>query len=259
MTDVDASLLYFCRLVKQQNKVALTGECADEIFGGYPWFYREELLNADTFPWSRDLSARTLLLSDAFLSALDIEAFVRNRYEESVAMVPYLDGETGEEKQRRKISYLNQNWFMQTLLERMDRTSMYCGLEARVPYADHRIVEYLYNVPWRMKYQNGVEKALLRDACGDLLPNELMHRKKSPYPKTYSPNYEALLSERFSALLKDPDSRVASFIDRRKAEQFLSSPKDYGKPWFGQLMAAPQMLAYILQIEYWMEKFDLAI
>lgn len=259
MTDVDASLLYFCRLVKQQNKVALTGECADEIFGGYPWFYREELLSADTFPWSRDLSARTLLLSDAFLSALDIEAFVRNRYEESVAMVPYLDGETGEEKQRRKISYLNQNWFMQTLLERMDRTSMYCGLEARVPYADHRIVEYLYNVPWRMKYQNGVEKALLRDACGDLLPNELMHRKKSPYPKTYSPNYEALLSERFSALLKDPDSRVASFIDRRKAEQFLSSPKDYGKPWFGQLMAAPQMLAYILQIEYWMEKFDLAI
>lgn len=259
MTDVDASLLYFCRLVKQQNKVALTGECADEIFGGYPWFYREELLNAETFPWSRDLSARTLLLSDAFLSELDIEAFVRSRYEESVAMVPYLDGETAEEKQRRKISYLNQNWFMQTLLERMDRTSMYCGLEARVPYADHRIVEYLYNVPWRMKYQNGVEKALLRDACGDLLPSALMHRKKSPYPKTYSPNYEAQLSERFSALLKNPDSRVAPFIDRRKAEQFLSSPKDYGKPWFGQLMAAPQMLAYLLQIEYWMEKFNLAI
>jgi len=259
MTDVDASLLYFCRLVKEQNKVALTGECADEIFGGYPWFYREELLNSDSFPWSVDLSARTLLLSDEFRSRLDIEAFVRSRYEESVALVPYLDGETAEEKQRRKVSYLNLNWFMQTLLERMDRTSMYCGLEARVPYADHRIVEYLYNVPWRMKYQNGVEKALLRDACGDLLPPELLHRKKSPYPKTYSPNYEALLSERFIKLLRNPDSRVAPFIDRRKAEKFLSSPKDYGKPWFGQLMAAPQMLAYILQIEYWMEKFDLAI
>lgn len=259
MTDVDASLMYFCRLVKEQNKVALTGECADEIFGGYPWFYREELLNTDSFPWSGDLSARTLLLTDSFRSELDIEAFVRSRYEESVASVPYLDGETADEKQRRKISFLNLNWFMQTLLERMDRTSMYCGLEARVPYADHRIVEYLYNVPWHMKYQNGVEKALLRDACGDLLPAELLHRKKSPYPKTYSPNYEALLSERFSALLRDPASRVAPFIDRSRAEKFLSSPKDYGKPWFGQLMAAPQMLAYILQIEYWMNRFDLAV
>ncbi len=259
MTDVDASLMYFCRLVKEHNKVALTGECADEIFGGYPWFYREEMLNSDSFPWSMDLSARTILLNDEFRSRLDIEAFVRSRYEESIALVPYLDGETAEEKQRRRVSYLNLNWFMQTLLERMDRTSMYCGLEARVPFADHRIVEYLYNVPWHMKYQNGVEKALLRDACGNLLPSELLHRKKSPYPKTYNPKYEELLNERFLALLNNPNSRVAPFIHRSKAEKFLSSPKDYGKPWFGQLMAAPQMLAYILQIEYWMEKFDLSI
>ncbi|MDD4688781.1 MAG: asparagine synthase (glutamine-hydrolyzing) [Eubacteriales bacterium] len=259
MTDVDASLMYFCRLVKEHNKVALTGECADEIFGGYPWFYREEMLSADSFPWSMDLSARTVLLNDEFHSQLDIESFVRSHYEESIAQVPYLDGETAEEKQRRRVSYLNLNWFMQTLLERMDRTSMQCGLEARVPFADHRIVEYLYNVPWHMKYQNGVEKALLRDACGDLLPAELLHRKKSPYPKTYSPKYEQLLSERFLALLSNKDSRVAPFIDHRNAEQFLQSPKDYGKPWFGQLMAAPQMIAYILQIEYWMEKFDLYI
>lgn len=259
MTDIDGSLIYFCSLVKQRNKVALTGECADEIFGGYPWFYREDLFNTDGFPWSKDLSARTVLLKDEFVTRLDIDDYVHNRYQESLHMVPHLDGENTEEKRRREISYLNMRWFMQTLLDRMDRASMSCGLEARVPFADHRIIEYLYNVPWSMKYQNGVEKALLRDACSDLLPSELLNRKKSPYPKTYSPNYEQLLAEKFSRILENPKAKVAAIIDRQKAERFLASPKNYGKPWFGQLMAAPQMLAYILQVEYWMEKYDLEL
>jgi len=256
MTDIDASLMYFCFLVKKHNKVALTGECADEIFGGYPWFYREELLNADGFPWSKDLSARTVLLDDGFVSALDLEGYVRHRYEESLKMVPHLPGESKAEKRRREISFLNLRWFMATLLERMDRASMSCGLEARVPYADHRIIEYLYNVPWHMKYRGGVEKALLRDACGDLLPQEILTRKKSPYPKTYSPEYERILTEKFRRVLEDRDAPVNIFLDKSKAERFLSSPKDYGKPWFGQLMAAPQMIAYLLQVNEWMKQYN---
>lgn len=253
MTDVDASLLYFCSLVKQHNKVALTGECADEIFGGYPWFYREELLHADGFPWSADLLARTTLLSDEALRQLDLEDYIRQKYLGTLAQVPALPEEQGEDRRRREMSFLNLRWFMQTLLDRMDRTSMAWGLEARVPFADHRIVEYVYNVPWSMKYQDGMEKKLLRDACKDLLPPELLYRKKSPYPKTYSPAYEALLVERFQRLLEDPHAPIHRFLDRKKAQQFLSQPKDYGKPWFGQLMAGPQMLAYFLQINHWME------
>lgn len=253
MTDVDASLLYFCGLVKQHNKVALTGECADEIFGGYPWFYREELLHTDGFPWSADLSARTALLSDEALRQLDLEDYIRQKYLDTLAQVPALPEEQGEERRRREMSFLNLRWFMQTLLDRMDRTSMAWGLEARVPFADHRIVEYVYNVPWSMKYQDGMEKRLLRDACKDLLPPELLYRKKSPYPKTYSPAYEALLAERFQRLLDDPHAPIHRFLDQKKARRFLSQPKDYGKPWFGQLMAGPQMLAYFLQINHWME------
>lgn len=147
MTDVDASLLYFCGLVKQHNKVALTGECADEIFGGYPWFYREELLHADGFPWSSDMSARTVLLSDEAIRELDLESYVQAQYRDSLARVPALPGEAGAVLRRRQMSFLNLRWFMQTLLDRMDRTSMAWGLEARVPFADHRIVEYVYNVP----------------------------------------------------------------------------------------------------------------
>ena len=258
MTDVDASLLYFCGLVKQHNKVALTGECADEIFGGYPWFYREDLLRVDGFPWSPDLSARTALLSDEAIHELNLEEYTRERYRDTLTQVPLLPEEKAETRRRREMSYLNLRWFMQTLLDRMDRTSMAWGLEARVPFADHRIVEYVYNVPWSMKYENGMEKKLLRDACKDLLPPQLLYRKKSPYPKTYSPVYEALLAERFEQLLANPQAPVHRFMDRKKAAQFLAQPKDYGKPWFGQLMAGPQMIAYFLQVNDWMERYGIS-
>ncbi len=257
MTDVDASLLYFCGLVKQHNKVALTGECADEIFGGYPWFYREELLHADGFPWSSDLSARTALLSEEAIRELDLEEYTREKYLSTLARTPVLPGESKDVRRHREMSFLNLRWFMQTLLDRMDRTSMAWGLEARVPFADHRIVEYVYNVPWEMKYADGMEKKLLRDACRDLLPPQLLYRKKSPYPKTYSPVYEALLTERFRKMLADPQAPVQRFLDKKKAERFLAQPKDYGKPWFGQLMAGPQMLAYFLQINYWMKQYNI--
>ena len=257
MTDVDASLLYFCSLVKRHNKVALTGECADEIFGGYPWFYREELLGAGTFPWSRDMGARTCLLRDDVVRELRLEEYARQRYEDTLRAVPRLPGESGEEARRREVSFLNLRWFMQTLLDRKDRASMAWGLEARVPFADHRIVEYLYNVPWHMKYRPGEEKALLRDACAGALPQEILHRKKSPYPKTYDPAYEAILSRRLREVLADSGAPVNRFLDREKCEAFLASPKDYGRPWFGQLMAGPQMAAYMLQINFWMETYGI--
>ena len=259
MADVDASLLYFCSLVKQHNKVALTGECADEIFGGYPWFYRPDLLNRDGFPWSSDISARTLFLKDEWISSLDLANYSYDHYKTSLAKAPVLEGESEEERKRRGIAYLNIKWFMQTLLDRMDRTSMYSGLEARVPFADHRIIEYVFNVPWEMKYQNGIEKALLRDAFKDLLPEQLLHRKKSPYPKTYHPGYEQLLIQRFYQIIQNSNAPIAPLIDKDKAITFLKSPKEYGKPWFGQLMAGPQLIAYFIQLNYWMEKYHLVL
>ncbi len=252
MADIDASLLYFCRLVKEKNKVALTGECADEIFGGYPWFYRQELLEGTGFPWSNNLAVRQCLLNDSVIRRLELESFVHERYESSVKKVPILEGESAAAARRRVVGYLNIKWFMQTLLDRMDRASMQNGLEARVPFADHRIVEYVFNVPWEMKYQNGVEKALLRDACADLLPKELLYRKKSPYPKTYHPDYELHLKEQMLSLLSNTAAPLHLLIDKTKVLQFMEEPAQAGKPWFGQLMAAPQMIAYLLQINQWL-------
>ena len=259
MADVDSSLLYFCSQVQKTCKVALTGECADEIFGGYPWFHKQECFNAGTFPWTMDLSARQVLLSDDFLHELQMESYVQEAYASSVSQVPVLAGESPEEARRREISYLNLIWFMQTLLNRMDRTSMYSGLEARVPFADHRIVEYLWNVPWEMKAKDGVVKNLLRQAGKEFLPDEILFRRKSPYPKTYDKRYEELLARRVREILEDPHSPSLSFLDRNKVLRFLSSPSDYGKPWYGQLMAAPQMMAYVIQIDFWLRRYRPAI
>ena len=136
---------------------------------------------------------------------------------------------------------------------------MHCGLEARVPFADYRIVEYLYNVPWELKCLNGVVKGLLRAAGEGILPDEVLYRRKSPYPKTYDPNYEKLLSEKLLKVMAKKEAPIKELIDAYKLSRFLDSPKDYGKPWYGQLMAGPQMIAYLLQVNYWLEKYQITL
>lgn len=206
-----------------------------------------------------DLKARQVLLKDEFLRELKMEEYVRQTYEASLAQVPSLPGESAQEARRREISYLNFKWFMQTLLNRMDRTSMYSGLEARVPFADHRIIEYLWNVPWEMKARDGMVKHLLRQAGRGRLPDEILFRRKSPYPKTYDKGYETLLAGKVRKIMEDSSSPVLRFLDKEKTELFLSSPSDYGRPWYGQLMAAPQMMAYVIQIDFWMREYQISV
>lgn len=259
MADVDASMLYFCSLVSKSHKVAITGECADEIFGGYPWFHKKECLEADTFPWTMDLKARKVLLHDDFLEFLDMDSYVSQTYRKAVAETPKLPGEPEEDAKRREISYLNLKWFMQTLLTRMDRTSMYTGVTARVPFADHRIIEYLWNVPWDMKIGPGIVKYLLREAGRGLIPDKILFRKKSPYPKTYDRRYELLLAQNICQIAEDSSSPILLWMDIKKLETFLTSPSDYGRPWYGQLMAGPQMLAYFIQINDWLKEYQVQI
>lgn len=259
MADVESSLLYFCSKVVGYNKVTLTGECADEIFGGYPWFHKREAFETDSFPWSMSMEPRKALLSDDVIGELQMEEYAHAAYEKTISETPVLIGETAEEKRRREIAYLNLRWFMVTLLDRMDRTSMYNGLEARVPLADYRIVEYIWNVPWNMKCPNGIVKGLLRAAGEGNLPEEVLWRKKSPYPKTYHPEYEQMLGRKLKEVLAEPNAPIRQLLDTKKVNRFVESPSDYGKPWYGQLMAGPQMLAFMLQVNYWLEKYNIQI
>ena len=260
MADVDSSLLYFCRKVAERHTVALSGECADEVFGGYPWFERSELLEADTFPWCPDLEFRRAVVKPELWESLQVEDYVQARYQQSLAEMPDLPGEALWERRRREVGWLSLNWFMSTLLDRKDRMSMAAGLEVRVPFCDHHLVEYVWNIPWAMKAMNGQRKQVLRDAAEGLLPEELLRRPKSPYPKTHDPLYEQLVRARLLTILDDRDAPIHSLVDEKALRAgLLSDAGDYGKPWFGQLMAGPQMLAYLIQINEWMSRYHLTV
>ena len=250
MADVDASLLYFCREVKKNHTVVLSGECSDEIFGGYPWFREKKAFETAAFPWCYDLSLRNNILKDDVRDALDLEGYSSMRYEESIAETPVFYGDSAEEKRRREISYLNINWFMTNLLDRKDRMSMASGLEVRVPFCDHRLAEYVWNIPWEMKNKDNVSKNVLREAAKGILPEDVRLRRKSPYPKTHNPHYETAVKELLDGIISDPNAPVLTLCDKEKLDAVLNGSSDYGKPFFGQLMAGPQFIGYIVQLNY---------
>lgn len=258
MADVDASLLLFCRAVSQAGfTTCQSGECVDELFGGYPWYHREELLFEDCFPWSRSLDLRKSLLHDGLLR--DEEAFVRAHYQLSTTAAPKLDADSPKDARMREMFLLNLQWFMATLLDRNDRMSTCAGLNVRAPFCDYRIVEYAYNMPWEMKALDGREKGILRKAFEQDLPEEITWRKKSPYPKTFSPAYTKIVADALKEKMHDPTSILPQFFRWEALSDLMEHPNDLPEPWYGQLMRTPQIFAYLLQIDHWFRTYDVEL
>ncbi|MCC3375725.1 asparagine synthase (glutamine-hydrolyzing) [Cohnella sp. REN36] len=256
MADIDASLYLFCREIKKGATVAISGEAADEIFGGYPWFHRKEALEAETFPWSLSADLRESILSPELLSLLRPKEYLGDRYAQAVEEVPGLPGETPERQRMRRMSYLNITRFMPTLLDRKDRMSMAAGLEVRVPYCDHRLVEYVWNIPWALKMAGDREKGILRRSLEGVLPHDVLYRKKSPYPKTHNPNYLSAVRDRLLERLDDQSSPLQPLLDVRRVREIASSvDANTNLPWFGQLMSGPQLFAYLLQVDFWLRHY----
>lgn len=260
MADVDSSLLLFCKNVKQEATVSLTGECADEIFGGYPWFFRADALNSNTFPWSIAIKERQNLLNPQIASKVNLKNYIDYRYQESLNEVDILDEDSMETAEKRRISHLTLNWFMQTLLDRSDRMAMYNGFELRVPFCDYRLAEYVWNIPWEMKALHGREKGLLRYIMKDLLPEEIVDRKKSPYPKTWNPTYLATVKDMLTKIMNDSNAPINNLLNRNYILKILETDgKAFTRPWFGQLMTGPQLMAYLCQVNMWLERYNPSI
>ena len=256
MADIDSSLLYYCREIKKAHTVVLSGECADEIFGGYPWFYRKEMLENGFFPWIHDAHERAQLFAFSPDILKEGYAYTREIYLKSVAQCPVLESDTPSMRQSRIATWLSVNYFMNSLLERKDRMSMASGVEVRVPFADHRILEYVYNIPWEIKFKDQTEKALLRMAMADYLPEHYLKRKKSPYPKTHHPLYEKMVLDRLQAVLENPKSRIHELVSPIRLKELLDKQN---MTWFGQLMSKPQLMAWILQLEFWLNHYEITI
>ena len=257
MADVDSSLLLFCRRVKQDVTVVLSGECADEVFGGYPWFTRKAELDSKNFPWIRNVDQRMKLFVPELVQAAKPQEYIQERYNEALTEVPRLAGEDAEEARMREMFYLNITRFMPTLLDRKDRMSMAVGLEARVPFCDHRLVEYVWNIPWPMKHYNGMEKGILRMALDGIVPADVLYRRKSPYPKTYHPEYLAAVRSGVLHLLDDHTAPLNRIVNGIKVREFAASADAAANfPWFGQLMGGPQLLAYLIQLNAWLHHYQ---
>lgn len=256
MADVDASLLLFCREIKKFGTVALSGECADELFGGYPWYRDEDIRMTDGFPWAQSTAYRKKFISNELAEKINAEEYVYSAYRKTADSAQKLPADSPLETRMREMTQLNFDWFMQNLLDRKDRMSMYSGLEVRVPFCDYRIAEYLYNVPWEFKDHKGREKGLLREAMKDWLPERVLNRKKSPYPKTHNPAFLEAVTEKLREILSQP-TPLTDIVKRSELEMLLTHADHV--QWYGQLMNLPQTIAFFIQMDHWLKKYDIKI
>lgn len=260
MADIDSSLFLFANRIARYSKTVVSGECGDEVFGGYPWFRDGASLPDDAFPWSGSMDLRESLLKPEVRDALRIREYVADEYRQRVSMAEPAHPCEPRERELRIMQKLCLEYFMPNLQERAVCMCEGAGVRVLTPLCDDRLVRYVYNVPWDMKFMGGLEKGLFREAVRDIVPEKLLKRKKSPYPKTCSPVYGDIVRRMAVKMVSDTDAPVFEWIDREAVMRIVRSdlnPVD--TPWYGQLMAGAQLLGYLLQVNMWMRERNVTV
>jgi asparagine synthase (glutamine-hydrolysing) len=263
MGDLDTSLYLFCKAAREDTKVSLMGDAADELFGGYPWYHLDAFRGLDVLPWlefARRISPKlqmrsTGLLAPELVGQLEAAEYERDVYATMMARMPVLDGEADIDRQMRRMTYINMTGYLCTVvLDRIDRVGMAVALEGRVPFLDHRLVEYVYNVPWAMKAFDGREKSLLRAAVRDLLPPSVLYRKKAGYPPTDDPGYDTALSGRLAEVVADGTAPVCPLLDMDATRAYLAAPDG---PAGGRVNRFT--LEMMLSLNEWLESYQVRL
>ncbi|MFE1958231.1 asparagine synthase (glutamine-hydrolyzing) [Streptomyces sp. NPDC059479] len=252
--DLDVSLYLLFREVRRHLTVALSGEGADDAFGGYPWFLGESKQPTDSFPWSAGIRDRNAVLSAELRRSLDLHERLDVRYREALEEVPHLDGESGTDRRMREVYYLQHTRFLPFLLDRKDRMSMANGLEVRVPFCDHRLVDYVWNVPWQVKRLGDQEKGLLRSAVEDLLPAEVVHRPKSGFPVGKGSEYLDSVRAAVSDMIGDSGSPAMELLDAATLRGMVEN-----KDWFNGAFTPPPILPRALQLDSWLRDYKVRV
>ena len=253
--DMWPSLYRLFEEVRRHSTVALSGESADEVFGGYRWFHDPDAIGAQTFPWLTSVTGKYFdgkpLFSRSLMDTLSMTEFLGDSYQQALAEVPELPGESAADVRMRQMTYVNLTRFVQTLLDRKDRMSMAVGLEVRVPFCDHRLVEYAFNIPWAMKAFDGREKSILRAATRDLLPASISDRVKSPYPSTQDPAYEAALRSDLAAIMADTHAPVRALLESGQVKETLARPLGSNSPMYDRMG-----MELAVGLNAWLSEYD---
>lgn len=258
MTDIDSSMYYLAKNIRKKHRLGLSGECADEVFGGYPWFY-EKRRKLTTFPWIRNLDYKESLLNDKYRKILNLKKYVMDEFDMAIKETPILKTDSKTTIRERQLSYINMKYFMTNLLDRKDRLTMAASIEVRVPFCDKDLVDFLYNVPFKYKYKSKTEKKLLRDAYKGTVIDEVIDRKKSPYPKSNSTEYHNEVVRLLKEVLENKKSVLYEIFDIEKINDILNSTEELKVPWYGQLMRKTAFLAYLYQIDYWFKTYKIKL
>ncbi len=260
MADIDSSLLLFAGQIARYAQNVVSGECGDEVFGGYPWFRGEAPLMDGVFPWSGSLELRESLLIPEVREKLKLQEYVRDIFSDHLNAAQPKHDCSPKERRLKIMQKLCFEFFMTNLQERAVRMCEGAGVRVLTPLCDERLVEYVYNVPWDMKFMEGQEKGLFRAAVRDLLPERLLRRKKSPYPKTCSPVYTEMIRKMTMNMVSDAGAPIFEWVDRDRVRAIAQSDLNpVETPWYGQLMAGPQMLGYLWQINRWLVERNVTV
>ncbi|MFC7443120.1 asparagine synthase (glutamine-hydrolyzing) [Laceyella putida] len=253
--EMETSLYLLFREMKKEATVAISGESADEVFSGYPWFHQAEYLQAGTFPWRKsNIQYISAVLNPEMIKETRLEEYVDARYREAIAEVPALAGESELAARQREMSYLFITRFLPFMLDRKDRTSSYVGFEVRVPFCDYRLVEYLWNVPWDVKSVDQIEKGILRRAFNHVLPHDVLYRKKSAYPTAQNPAYYEAVKRMMQEVLADPNAPILPLISKPQLEQLMTleqSQFDAGM--------VNKLYEYLVQVNHWLKEYRITI
>lgn len=265
MADIDSSMYVFCKKLKDSGeKTILSGECSDEIFGGYPWFYKENLMQNLGFPWALSENLRENLVKKDLVSNGELTDYIISSKNETLKNIP-ISSSTPFEKQFEEINYLTIKYFMNTLIERTERAARTFDLDFRMPFSDYRIFDFVYSIPAKKKLglyisSTPIEKCLLRFAFKEDIPISISQRKKSPFPKTYSKKYLNFVERELTDIINNPNSRIHQILDTNYITHLIESHgEELKENLFGQLMTYPQTLAYIIQIEYWLKEYNIKV
>jgi len=248
MADYDSSLLLLCREIQKDFSVVFSGDCSDEIFGCGLRASDCFPQNKRRLPWSSNLAEKISVFKNEIISMVSPYEYIEKCYEEAISEYLRFSVNAGRLTREYETQWFSLYWNLPGILERLDTMSMACGLEARTPLCDVRLIEYFWNIPSEMKRYNNRERGLLREALRGIIPHDILDRRKNPFPLPLDLSYEEKLKNILTERVLDPGSPIKNLLNTKTLESMMKQENPSGRHY----TARAQLYGWIIQLDYFL-------